>query len=105
MPLHQQTLCLIDDIVVDVADGRAARGLVDNVAKVTGRIGQSGGTPGNGGQSLSQLEVLSEISLKQVVKALQQVGLSPILFRQLALVDAVAVFQYQPQISQQHFSQ
>ena len=40
MPLHQQTLRLIDNVVVDVADGRTARCLVDDVAKVTWRIGQ-----------------------------------------------------------------
>ena len=39
MTLHQQTLCLIDDVIVDVANGRASCCLVDNVAKITGRIG------------------------------------------------------------------
>ena len=39
------------------------------------------------------------------MKALQQIGLSPILFEQLALVDTIAVFQNQAQISQQHISQ
>ena len=102
--LHQQAFRLIDDVVVYVADGCAACGLVDQIAKVTGRVGQLGGTPGDGGQALGQLAVLAEIGLQQVVKTFQQVGLSPILFRQLALVDAVAVFQYQAQISQQHFS-
>ena len=38
--LHQQTFRLIDNIVVDVADGRTARCLMDDVAKVTWRIGQ-----------------------------------------------------------------
>ena len=81
MTLHQQTLCLIDDVIVDVANGRASCCLVDNVAKITGRIGQLGSAPGNGGKALRQLAVLTKIGLKQVVKALQQVRLSPILFR------------------------
>ena len=38
--LHQQTFRLIDNIVVDVADGRTARCLMDDVEKVAGRIGQ-----------------------------------------------------------------
>ena len=49
MALHQQTFRLIDDVVMDISDGRAARCLVDDVAKVTGRVGQLGGTPCNGG--------------------------------------------------------
>ena len=32
MPLHQQTFRLIDDVVVDVADSRAAGGFVDDIA-------------------------------------------------------------------------
>ncbi len=40
MPLHQQALGLVDDVVVDIADGSAACGLVDDIAKVTRRIGQ-----------------------------------------------------------------
>ena len=40
MTVHQQALGLIDDIVVDVADGRSACGLVDDVAKITWRISQ-----------------------------------------------------------------
>ena len=47
MTLHQQTFRLIDDIIMYVTDGRAASSLVDDVAKVTGRIGQLGGAPGN----------------------------------------------------------
>ena len=104
MTLHQQTFRLVDDIIVDVADGCTACCLMNDVAEISGRIGQLRGTPGNGGQALRELAVLAEICLQQVVKAFQQVCLSPILFRQLAQVDAVAVFQYQPQISQQDFS-
>ena len=37
MTLHQQIFRLIDDVVVDVADGCAARGFVDDVAKVARR--------------------------------------------------------------------
>lgn len=33
--LHEQALGLIDDVVVDVANGSATRGFVDEVAKVT----------------------------------------------------------------------
>ena len=105
MTLHQQTLCLIDDVVVNVANGRASCCLVDDVAKIARRIGQFGGTPRDSRQALRQLAILAEIGLQQVLKAFQQVGFSPILFRQLAQVYAVAVFQYQAQISQQHISQ
>ena len=104
VPLHQQTFRLIDNVVVDVANGSATSCFVDNIAKITRRIGQFGGTPGNSGQTLRQLAVLTKIGLQQVMKTFQQVGLSPILFGQLALVDAVAVFQYQSQISQQYAS-
>ena len=38
MPLHQKTLRLIDDIIMYITDSSAARGLVDNVTKVSGRI-------------------------------------------------------------------
>ena len=38
--LHQQTFRLIDDIIMYVANGCAACCLMDDVAKVAGRIGQ-----------------------------------------------------------------
>ncbi len=38
--VHEQALGLVDDVVVDVADGRAACGLVDDVAEITWRISQ-----------------------------------------------------------------
>lgn len=38
--VHEQTLGLVDDIVVDVADGRSSCRLVDDVAEITRRIGQ-----------------------------------------------------------------
>ena len=81
MTLHQQTFRLINNIIMYVTDGRAACCLVDNVTEIAGRLGQFGSTPCNGGQALRQLAVLTKIGLKQVVKALQQVRLSPILFR------------------------
>ena len=40
MPLHQQTFRLINNIMMYISDGCAARGLVDDVAKVARRIGQ-----------------------------------------------------------------
>ena len=52
LTLHQQTFRLIYNIVVDVADGCATCGLVDNITEITGRIGQFGGTIGNGGQTV-----------------------------------------------------
>ncbi len=52
MTLHQQTFRLIDNIVVDVADGCAACGLVDNITEIAGRIGQFGSTISNGGQTV-----------------------------------------------------
>ena len=38
--VHEQALGLVDDIVVDVADGRSSCRLVDDVAEITRRIGQ-----------------------------------------------------------------
>ena len=38
--VHQQTLGLVDDVVVDVADGRSSCRLVDDVAEITWRISQ-----------------------------------------------------------------
>ena len=38
--VHEQALGLVDDVVMDVADGRAACRLVDDVAEITRRIGQ-----------------------------------------------------------------
>ena len=105
VPLHEQALGLIDDIVVDVANGSATSCFVDNIAKITRRIGQFGGTPSDSRQTLHQLPVLTKIGLQQIVKALQQVSLSPVLFEKLALVDTVTLFRNQAQISQQHISQ
>lgn len=50
--VHQQALCLVNDVIVDVADGRATRCLVNDVAEVTRRIGQFRGTIGDSGQSV-----------------------------------------------------
>ena len=38
--VHEQALGLVDDIVVDVADGGSTCRLVDNVAEITWRISQ-----------------------------------------------------------------
>ena len=103
--LHEQALGLIDDVVVDVAYSCATSCFVDNIAKITRRIGQFGGTPSDGRLTLHHLPFLTKIGLQQIVKALKQVSLSPILFEKLALIDAVTVFQNQAQISQQHISQ
>ena len=37
--VHEQALGLVDDVIVDVADGRAACRLVDNITEITWRIG------------------------------------------------------------------
>ena len=50
--VHQQALCLVNDVIVDVANGRATRCLVDDIAEVTGRIGQFRGAIGDGGQTV-----------------------------------------------------
>jgi len=50
--LHQQTFRLIDDVVVDVANGSATSCLVDNIAKITRRISQFGCTRSDGRQPL-----------------------------------------------------
>lgn len=64
MSLHQKTFRLIDDIIMYITDSSAARGLVDNVTKVSGRISQLGGTPGYSGQALRQLSVLAKIGMQ-----------------------------------------
>ena len=38
--VHEQALGLVDDVVVDVTDGRPSCGFVDNIAEITWRIGQ-----------------------------------------------------------------
>ena len=52
MTVHQQTLGLVDDVVVDVADGGASCGLVDDVAEIARRVGQFRSAVGNGGQTV-----------------------------------------------------
>ena len=81
VPLHHQTLGLIDDIVVDVADSRATRCLVDDVAEITRRICQLRSTVADTWQTVRQLSVLAEIRLEQIVKAFQQVVCTFVLFR------------------------
>ena len=72
--VHQQALGLVDDVIVDVSDGRTTCGLVDDVAEVTRRIGQFGSAIGNGGQAMSQLPILAEILLEQGMETFQQVA-------------------------------
>ena len=81
VPLHQQTLGLIDDIVVDVTDSRSARCLVDDVTEIAWRICQLRSTVADAGQTVRQLSVLAEIRLEQIVKAFQQVVGTFVLFR------------------------
>ena len=38
--VHEQALGLVDDVIVDVADGRSSCRLVDDVAEITRRISQ-----------------------------------------------------------------
>ena len=101
MAVHEQALRLIDDVVVDVADGRAASSLADEVAKIPRRIGELRGTIGDGGEAAGQLTVLAEILLQQVVETLQQVAAALVLLRELPQVDAVAVFEYEAQIAEE----
>ena len=72
--VHQQALGLVDDVIVDVSDGCAACGLVDDVAEVTRRIGQFGSTVSNGRQAMSKLPILAEILLEQGMETFQQVA-------------------------------
>ena len=50
MTLHQQAFRLINNIIMDVADSRTACCLMNDIAEISGRIGQLRGTPGNGGR-------------------------------------------------------
>ena len=38
--VHEQALGLVDDIIMNVTDGRSSCGFVDNVAEITWRISQ-----------------------------------------------------------------
>ena len=38
--VHEQALGLVDDVIVDVADGRSSCRFVDDVAEITRRISQ-----------------------------------------------------------------
>ena len=38
--VHEQAFGLVDDIVVDIADGRSSCGFVDDIAEITRRISQ-----------------------------------------------------------------
>ena len=71
MALHEQTFGLIDDIIVDVANGCSTGGFVDEVTKIARGIGQFRSTIGDGWQAVRELTVLAEIGLQQVVEALQ----------------------------------
>ena len=87
MTLHQQTFRLVYYIIMYVTDGCTTCGFMNQISKITWRIGQFGGAPRDSGQALRQLAVLAEIGLQQVMKTFQQVVLSPIFFRQLAQID------------------
>ena len=50
--VHEQAFGLVDDIVVDITDGRSSCRFVDDVAEITRRIGQLGGAIGDSGQAL-----------------------------------------------------
>ena len=50
--VHEQALGLVDDIIMDVADGRSTCRLVDDVAEITWRISQFRGAIGDGRQAL-----------------------------------------------------
>ena len=89
--VHEQALGLVEDVIVDVADGRTSCRLVDDVAEITRRIGQFRSAIGNGRKSLRQLPILAEILLKQVVKAFQEVAVATVFLGELTLVNAVAI--------------
>lgn len=102
--VHQQTLGLVDYVCVYVAYGSTASLPMHHIAKITWGISQFRGTIGYGGQTERELAVLTEILLQQIVKAFQYVVAILVFFRDLTLIDAVAVFQYEMQIAQQDVS-
>lgn len=102
--VHQQTLGLVDYVCVYVAYGSTACLPMHHIAKITWGISQFRGTIGYGGQTERELAVLTEILLQQIVKAFQYVVAILIFFRDLTLIDAVAVFQNEMQIAQQDVS-
>ena len=102
--VHQQTLGLLDYVCVYVAYGSTACLPMHHIAKITWGISQFRGTIGYGGHTERELAVLTEILLQQIVKAFQYVVAILIFFRDLTLIDAVAVFQNEMQIAQQDVS-
>ena len=71
--VHQEILALLDHERMDVADGGAAGGLVDDIPQITGRIGQFFGAVPDGGDAQVQLPALQIIVPEQLMEALEQV--------------------------------
>ena len=81
--VHQQVLGLVDDVRMDMVDGRTARRLSDEVAKIVGRVGQLRSTEGHRWQTFVQLSALAEILVEQGMKLLQDVGSVLVFVRKL----------------------
>ena len=76
-----------------------------HVAKVARRICQFRSQIAHRRQSVAVLLSFQEILLQQSVHPFQQVIRILVFFRKLALIDALAILQYQSQIPPQHASQ
>ena len=72
--LHQQTFRLIYNIMMYVTDSRATSGLVDDVAKITRRIGQFGSAPSDvSGRTV--VDYINQMLLMETSYLLQQTSL------------------------------
>ena len=89
VPVHQQILALFDHEGMDVADGRAAGGLVDDVAQIAGRVGQLSGAISDGRDSEVQLSAIQIVLPQKAVEPLQDIGGGFVFLRKLALIDAI----------------
>src|SRR3712207_1368719 len=73
----QQCLCPLHNVFTNGMDGRLARELANEIAKVTGRQEKLLGTIFHGWHTVFLLPVLSVIQVKQLVETPQQVVVMP----------------------------
>ena len=98
-PFHQESLGLVDNEGMDIADGCAAGSMVNHIAEIAGRISQFAGTPGNCREALFVLKSLGEIIHQQAVEAFEDVAFAAFFFGKLAQVNALAVVQNQLKVT------
>ena len=96
---HEERFRLVDDEIMDIADGRAAGGMMNHITEVSGRISQFRCAPGNAGKALFVLQAFGEIIYQQAVEAFEDVTFAAFLLGELPKVDSLAVGQNQLQVA------